>query len=77
MRLFTVFLSTYSFTTGSLSDNFTFVRASDSQSKTEDGYGIFQKAVTKINDTYHPSFIMETGDLVGTNYFEDEWRWFI
>lgn len=20
---------------------------------------------------------METGDLVGTNYFEDEWRWFI
>ena len=67
----------YSFTTGSLSDDFTFVRASDSQSKTADGYDIFQKAVTKINDTYHPSFIMETGDLVDTNYFEDEWRWFI
>lgn len=67
----------YSFKTGSLSGDFTFVRASDSQSKTEDGYDIFQKAVTKINDTYHPSFIMETGDLVDTNYFEDEWRWFI
>ena len=69
--------SVYSFKTGSLSDDFTFVRASDSQSKTEDGYDIFQKAVTKINDTYHPAFIMETGDLVDTNYFEDEWRWFI
>ncbi|MDY5498118.1 MAG: metallophosphoesterase, partial [Anaerobutyricum sp.] len=69
--------SVYSFTTGSLSDDFTFVRASDSQSKTEDGYDIFQKAITKMNDTYHTSFIMETGDLVDTNYFEDEWRWFI
>lgn len=67
----------YSFTTGSLSDDFTFVRASDSQSKTEDGYDIFQKAIHKINDTYHPSFVMETGDLVDTNYFEDEWRWLI
>ena len=69
--------SIYSFTTGSLSDDFTFVRASDSQSKTEDGYDIFQKAITKVNDTYKPSFILETGDLVDTNYFEDEWRWFI
>ena len=69
--------SVYSFTTGSLSDDFTFVRASDSQSKTEGGYDIFQKAVTKIKDTYQPSFIMETGDLVDTNYFEDEWRWLI
>lgn len=67
----------YSFTTGSLSDDFTFVRASDSQSKTEDGYDIFQKAVTKIKDAYNPAFILETGDLVDTNYFEDEWRWFI
>lgn len=67
----------YSFTTGSLSDDFTFVRASDSQSKTELGYDIFQKAVTKIANTYNPVFIMETGDLVDTNYFEDEWRWFI
>ena len=67
----------YSFTTGSLSDDFTFVRASDSQSKTEDGYDVFQNAISKINETYQPSFIMETGDLVDTNYFEDEWRWFI
>lgn len=67
----------YSFKTGSLSDDFTFVRASDSQSKTEDGYDIFQKAVTKIYGTYQPSFIIETGDLVDTNYFEDEWRWLI
>ena len=43
----------YSFTTGSLSDDFTFVRASDSQSKTESGYDIFQKAVTKIANTYN------------------------
>lgn len=50
----------YSFTTGSLSDDFTFVRASDSQSKTESGYDIFQKAVTKIVNTYNPAFIMET-----------------
>lgn len=69
--------STYSFTTGSLSDDFTFVRASDSQSKTEDGYDIFQKAITKITNTYNPAFVLETGDLVDTNYFEDEWRWFI
>lgn len=51
--------------------------ATDSQSKTESGYDIFQKAVTKIANTYNPAFIMETGDLVDTNYFEDEWRWFI
>ena len=67
----------YSFKTAVKGETFTFVHASDSQSKTESGYDIYKQAITNITNTYKPAFILESGDLVDTNYFEDEWRWFI
>ena len=66
----------YSFTTeGAIAAPFTFVHLSDSQSKTEDGYDVLSDALTTITKTYSPEFLLHTGDLVDTCYFEDEWRW--
>src|SRR5574344_2890986 len=69
--------SVYSFTTGKESYTFTFLHTSDTQSTTEAGYATFSDAMQKVFDMYNPQFVIQTGDEVETNYFEDEWRWFI
>ena len=67
----------YSFKTENKGGEFTFVHASDSQSKAESGYSVYQQALEPIVEKYNPAFVLESGDLVDTNYFEDEWRWFV
>lgn len=68
----------YSFTTEKENaESFTFTHISDSQSKTEDGYDVLQDALGTVLKTYSPEFLLHTGDLVDTSYFEDEWRWLI
>lgn len=67
----------YSFTTGSEGDSFTFLHTSDTQSATLAGYITYARALQQVVDVYHPQFVIQTGDEVETNYFEDEWRWFV
>ena len=67
----------YSFTTGSEGSSFTFLHTSDTQSSTEKGYITYANALSMVMETYKPQFVIQTGDEVETNYFEDEWRWLI
>lgn len=67
----------YSFTTATEDASFTFLHTSDTQSTKAAGYVTCSHALRQIVDEYKPQFVIHTGDQVETNYFEDEWRWYI
>src|SRR5574344_66049 len=67
----------YSFTTGTEDASFTFLHTSDTQSATQAGYATYANALQLVANKYNPQFVIQTGDEVETNYFEDEWRWFV
>jgi hypothetical protein len=74
----------YSFTTEGANDgSFSFLHVSDTQADVDTytvptilDFETFGSALTTVTQTYHPDFLLETGDLIDLSNNEDQWRWY-
>jgi hypothetical protein len=74
----------YSFKTeGNNESSFSFLHLSDTQADVDTytvstilDFQTFGSALATVTQTYHPNFLLETGDLIDLSNNEDQWRWY-
>ena len=74
----------YSFKTeGNHDSSFSFLHVSDTQADVDTytlptilDFQTWGSALATVTQTYHPNFLLETGDLIDLSNNEDQWRWY-